>query len=130
MHYNTSWKAPGSIPGGVTGDLSMPPDNSMCLGSTQPLHTEYQYTPGSKDGRCVWLTTNHLQVSTSQNLEALTSQNPLGSIGLQCDCFTSLYNPMEHKDLHTQSHTQLQSRSIQFQVTSDICVYVTSRGTT
>jgi hypothetical protein len=32
--------------------------------------------------RCVWLTTYHLQVPMSRNLEALTSQNPLHPIGL------------------------------------------------
>jgi hypothetical protein len=31
---------------------------------------------------CVWLTTYHLQVPVSRNLEALTSQNPLSPIGL------------------------------------------------
>jgi hypothetical protein len=34
-----------------------------------------------KDGRCVWLTTYHLQLTTAWNLEALTSKNPLASIG-------------------------------------------------
>jgi hypothetical protein len=43
---------------------------------------EYQDTPRGKDGRALWLTTYHFQVSMSQNLEALTSQNPLGPIGL------------------------------------------------
>jgi hypothetical protein len=43
---------------------------------------EYQYTHGVKDRRFVWLTTYHLQVPMSRNLEALTSQNPLGHIGL------------------------------------------------
>jgi hypothetical protein len=43
---------------------------------------EYQDTSGGKDGRCVRLTTNHLQVPMSRNLEALTSQNRLGPIGL------------------------------------------------
>jgi hypothetical protein len=43
---------------------------------------KYQDTPGDKDGRCVWLTTYHLQVPMSRNLGALTSKNPLGPIGL------------------------------------------------
>jgi hypothetical protein len=63
-------------------------DNSMCPGSTQPLKNEYQDTPGSKDGRCVRLITYHLQVPMSRNLEALTSQNPLGPICLYWEYFT------------------------------------------
>jgi hypothetical protein len=43
---------------------------------------EYQDTPGGKDGLCVWLTTYHHQVPMSRNLGDLTSQNPLGPIGL------------------------------------------------
>jgi hypothetical protein len=43
---------------------------------------EYQVTLESKDDWCVWLTTFHFQVPMSRNLEALNSQNPLGSIGL------------------------------------------------
>jgi hypothetical protein len=43
---------------------------------------EYQDTPGGKDGRCVMLTNYHFQVLMSRNLEALTSQNHLGPIGL------------------------------------------------
>jgi hypothetical protein len=39
---------------------------------------EYQGIPGGKDGRCVWLTTYHLQVPMSRNLEALTSPEPSG----------------------------------------------------
>jgi hypothetical protein len=57
-------------------------DNSMCPGSTQRLKNEYQDTPGGKDGRCVRLATYHYQVPMSRSLEALTSQNPLGHIGL------------------------------------------------
>jgi hypothetical protein len=53
----------------------------MCLGSTRPLKNDYQDT-GGKDGRCVRLKTNHLQVPISRNLEALTSQKPLGPTGL------------------------------------------------
>jgi hypothetical protein len=36
-----------------------------------PFKNEYQDTPGGKDGRCVRLTTYHLQVPMSWNLEAL-----------------------------------------------------------
>jgi hypothetical protein len=43
---------------------------------------EYQDTPGGKDGRCVCLTTYHVEVLMSRNLEALTSQNALVPIGL------------------------------------------------
>jgi hypothetical protein len=60
----------------------------MWLGSTQPLKHEYQDTPGGKDGRCVRLTTYHIQVPMSRNLEASTSQNPLSHIGLQWEYFT------------------------------------------
>jgi hypothetical protein len=55
----------------------MASDNSMCPGSTQLLKNEYQDTSEGKDSRCVRLTTYH-QVLMSQNVEALTSQNPLG----------------------------------------------------
>jgi hypothetical protein len=82
MHYAASRKVPRSIPGAVTGDFSMASDNSMCPGSTQPFKNEYQDTPVGKDGRYVRLTTYHLQVLMSRNLEALTTQHPLGSIGL------------------------------------------------
>jgi hypothetical protein len=55
---------------------------SMCPGSTRPLKNEYLVTPGGKDGRCLRLTTYHLQVPMSRNLEALISQNTLSPIGL------------------------------------------------
>jgi hypothetical protein len=78
----TCRKVPGSITGGVTGDFSVQSNNSMCPGSTQPLKNDYQDIPGGKDGRRLRLTTYHLQVTISRNLDALTSQNPLGPIGL------------------------------------------------
>jgi hypothetical protein len=34
--------------------------------------------PGGKRGRCIWLTTYHLQCWLARNLGALTSWNPLG----------------------------------------------------
>jgi hypothetical protein len=64
------------------GIFSVASVNSMCPRSTQPLKNEVQDTPGGKDGRCVRLTTYHLQVPMSRNLEALTSQSPLDPIGL------------------------------------------------
>jgi hypothetical protein len=64
------------------GIFSIASDNSMCLGSTQPLKNEYQDTRGGKDGRFVRLTAYHLKLLMSRNLEALTSQNLLGPIGL------------------------------------------------
>jgi hypothetical protein len=64
------------------GLFSAASDNSMCPGSTELLKNEYQDTPGGKGGPCVRLATYHLQVPMSRNLEALTSQNPLGPIGL------------------------------------------------
>jgi hypothetical protein len=73
------------------GVFSVASDNSMCPGSTQPLKNEYQDTPRSKDGRCVRLTTYHLQVPMSRNLEALTSQNPLGPVGLNGNAFNGQY---------------------------------------
>jgi hypothetical protein len=64
---------------GVTGDFFVAPDNSKCPGSNQPLKkNEYQDTPGGKDGRCVWLTTYHLQVPMSRTLEAWNSPQPSG----------------------------------------------------
>jgi hypothetical protein len=75
-------EGPGIDPGGVTGNFfSVESDNSMCPGSTQPLKMSTRILLGVK-GRCEWLTTYHLQVPMSRNLEALTSQNPLGPIGL------------------------------------------------
>jgi hypothetical protein len=79
-HYATSRKVPGSIPGGVTGDFFPWQPTIPCVDSA--YLNEYQDTPGGEDGRCVWLTTYHLQVPMSRNLEALTSQNPLGPIDL------------------------------------------------
>jgi hypothetical protein len=70
-------EVPGSIP-----VISMASDNSMCPGSTESLKNEYQDTPGSKDGRCVRLTTYHLQAPMSRNLEPLTSLKPLDPVGL------------------------------------------------
>jgi hypothetical protein len=64
------------------GIFSMAPDKSMCPESTHPLKNEYKDTPGGKDGRCIRLTTYYLQVPLLWNLEALTSQNPLGPIGM------------------------------------------------
>jgi hypothetical protein len=79
-----SRKVLGSIPGGVTGDISVASDNSMCPGSIQPLKMSTRILLG-KDGRCVRLKTYHIQVTMSRNLEALTSQNTLGPIGpIEC----------------------------------------------
>jgi hypothetical protein len=50
----------------------------MCPVSTQPLKNEYHDTLGGKDGRFLWLTTYHLQVPMSRNLEALTFPEPSG----------------------------------------------------
>jgi hypothetical protein len=60
------------------GNFSVASNNSMCPGWTQPLTNECQEAPGGKDGRCVRLTTYHLQVPISRNLEALTSPEPSG----------------------------------------------------
>jgi hypothetical protein len=78
MHCATSRKVPGSIPGGVTGDLFHGIRQSHVPGVHPASKNEYQDTPGGKDGRCVWLTTYHLQVTMSRNLWALTSQKSLG----------------------------------------------------
>jgi hypothetical protein len=63
------------------GMFSVASNNSMCPVDSASKN-EYQDTPGSKDGRCVRLTTYHVQEPMSRNLEALTSQNALGPIGL------------------------------------------------
>jgi hypothetical protein len=47
----------------------------MCPGVDSASENEY---PGGKGGRCVRLTTYHLQAPTSRNLGALTSWNPVG----------------------------------------------------
>jgi hypothetical protein len=67
---------------GVTGDFFCGIRQSHVPGVDSASKNEYQHTPGGKDGRCVWLTTHPLQVPMSRNLVALTSQNPLGPIGL------------------------------------------------
>jgi hypothetical protein len=83
----TTGKVPGSILGGVTGNFVRGIRKFHRPESTQPLKMSTGYSWG-KEGRCVRLTTNHLQVPMSRNLEVLTSQNPLGPIVLQWDCFT------------------------------------------
>jgi hypothetical protein len=75
-------EVPGSIPGGVTGDFCRGIQQFHVPGVDSLFKNEYQDTPGGKDGRCVWLTTYHLQVPLLRNLGAFTSQNPLGPIGL------------------------------------------------
>jgi hypothetical protein len=50
----------------------------MCPGVDSASENEYQVNPGGKGGRCVRLTTYHLHVPMSRNLEALTSWNPVG----------------------------------------------------
>jgi hypothetical protein len=42
----TIQNVPRSIPGGITGDISVASDKSMCPGSIQPLKNEYQGTSG------------------------------------------------------------------------------------
>jgi hypothetical protein len=77
-HYATSRKVPGSIPGSVTGDFYRGIRQFHVPGVDSVSENEYLGIPGSEDGRCVWLTTYHLQVP----IEALISQNPLGHIGM------------------------------------------------
>jgi hypothetical protein len=79
---NNPKQFPGSIPGGVTGDVFRGIRQFHVPGVDSASKNEYQGTPEGKDGQCVWLPTYHLQVPMSRNLEALTSQNPLGPIGL------------------------------------------------
>jgi hypothetical protein len=81
-HCATSRKVPGSIPSGITQDFFRCIRQFHVPGVDSASKNEYQDTAGGKDGRCVWLTTYYLQMPMSQNLEALTSQNPLGPIGL------------------------------------------------
>ena len=72
----TSRTVPGSIPGGVTGFFNdiFPSDQTMALGSTQPLvKMTTRNISGGKGGRCVRLTTYHHTVPLSRNLGALTS---------------------------------------------------------
>jgi hypothetical protein len=48
----------GSIPSGVAGDFfSVGTDETMCPGVDSACKNEYEDTPGSKDGRCVRVTT-------------------------------------------------------------------------
>jgi hypothetical protein len=74
-HCTTKQKVLGSIPVVSLGIFSVASENPKCPGLTK---NEYHDTPEGKEGRCVWLTTYHLQVPMSWNLGALTSQNPLG----------------------------------------------------
>ena len=72
----TNRRVPGSIPGGVTGFFSdiFPSDQTMALGSTQPLvKVSTRNISGGKGGRYVRLTTYHHTVPLSRNLGALTS---------------------------------------------------------
>jgi hypothetical protein len=80
-HYATSQKVPGSIPGGVTGDFFRGIRQFHVPRVDSASQNEYQVTSGGRDGRCIRLTTYHLQAPMSGNLEALTSQNTLGPIG-------------------------------------------------
>ena len=57
----------------------LPSDQTMALGSTQPLvKMSTRNFPGGKGGRCVRLTTYHHTVPLSRNLGALTSLDPSG----------------------------------------------------
>jgi hypothetical protein len=77
FHCATSRKVPGSIPG-VAGVFSVSSGSSMCPGVDSASKNEYQVNPGGKVGRCVRLTTYHLHVPMSRNLESLTSWNTEG----------------------------------------------------
>jgi hypothetical protein len=67
----------GSIPG-IAGVFPVASDSSMCPGVDSASENEYQVNPGGKGGRCIRLTTYHLQVPMSRNLVALNSWNPVG----------------------------------------------------
>ena len=72
---------PGSIAGDVTGFFSdiFPSDQTMALGSTQPLvKMNTRNIPGGKSGRCLRLTTYHHTVPLSRNLGTLTLLDPSG----------------------------------------------------
>jgi hypothetical protein len=62
----------------VAEAFSVASDSSMCLGIDSASKNEYQVNPGSKDDRCVGLTTYHLRVPMSRNLGALSSWKPVG----------------------------------------------------
>ena len=75
----TSRTVPGSIPGNVTGYFSdiFPSDQTMALGSTQPLvKMSTGNIPGSKGGRCVRLTTYHHTVKKSGSFNFLDPFGP------------------------------------------------------
>jgi hypothetical protein len=80
MHYTTSRKVLGSIPRDVTGGFFHGTIKFHMPGVDPVSYNKYQDNPGGKDGRCLRLANYHLQVPMSRNLEALTSQNPLGPI--------------------------------------------------
>jgi hypothetical protein len=81
-HCVTIQKVLGSIPSSVTGDFFHGNQQFHVPVVDWASKNEYQYTPGGKDGQWVWPTTYHFQVPMSWNLGALTSQYPLGCIGL------------------------------------------------
>jgi hypothetical protein len=72
-----SRKVPGSIPG-VAGAFSVASDSFIWTEVDSASKNENQINPGGRGGRCVRLTTYHLQVPMSRNLGALTSWNPVG----------------------------------------------------
>ena len=76
----TSRTYPGLIPGGVTGFFSdtFPSDQTMALGSTQPLvKMSTRNIPGGKGGWCVRLITYHHIVPMFMKSRSLSSPRPL-----------------------------------------------------
>jgi hypothetical protein len=52
----------------------------MCPGVDSASKNEYQDTPGSKDGRCVRLTTYHLHVPNVKKIRGLNLPDPHGPV--------------------------------------------------
>jgi len=71
--YSTSRAVPGSIPGGVTGDIFRGSlrQKPCALGSTQPLKMSTRDFSWGKGGRCVQLTTYHHCSPESQEIRGL-----------------------------------------------------------
>jgi hypothetical protein len=87
-HYATSRKVPGLIPGGVRVFFRGIPTIPFVWGRD----SDSWATLGGKDGRCLRITTYYLKEPMTRNLEALTSLNPLGPIGLKWEFFTFFTN--------------------------------------
>jgi hypothetical protein len=76
MHYATSRKVLGSIPGDVTGEFSVTSENTMCPGSTQPLKMGTRMLFGVKTAGADNLPTSSADVTESGRLNFSEPSGP------------------------------------------------------